>query len=138
MRVIICGGRKYFLSEAEVDCLDQIHAKYVITEVIEGGADGVDFCAQEWAKDRGIDVTTFHANWTRDGKVAGPIRNKHMLEYLLQGTEDYEANFDKLSHIAVIAFPGNVGTADCIAQAERAGVTIFRYKPPTPLQSRQK
>ncbi len=45
----------------------------------EGGARGADRLARVWAQLGGIEVETHPAQWERDGKAAGPIRNRAML-----------------------------------------------------------
>lgn len=55
-----------------------------ITEVISGGAEGVDSEAQHFASHMGHDGTPFKlfsADWKKHGRAAGPIRNKQMAEY---------------------------------------------------------
>jgi len=54
-------------------------------------------------------VKVFIAEWTLYGKPAGPRRNAAMLE---------DAD-------VLIAFPGGVGTADCVAKARRAQIPVI-------------
>lgn len=112
MRVLICGGRNFddlpFLDRT----LDAIHAKRRISSVIHGGARGADSMAHFWAGASGIAIDVYHANWDRDGKAAGPIRNQRMLN---EGKPDL-----------VVAFPGGPGTADMVRRAEKAGVEVVR------------
>jgi hypothetical protein len=51
------------------------------------------------------------ADWNTLGRAAGPIRNGRMLR---DGLPD-----------AVIAFAGGIGTANLVAQARAAGVTVY-------------
>jgi len=55
--------------------------EFSITEVVSGGAAGVDMLGERWALRQGIPTTVFQANWNAHGKAAGPIRNKQMAEY---------------------------------------------------------
>lgn len=68
--------------------------------------------AHVWAFFEGCPVIRMDANWDFYGKKAGPIRNTWMLKY---ATPDL-----------VIAFPGGGGTADMVAQAEAAGIDVFK------------
>lgn len=63
-----------------------------ITEVVSGGAKGIDKLGEEWAaeeyfydsghtKKEKIPVKRFEADWETHGKAAGPIRNKQMAAY---------------------------------------------------------
>jgi len=51
------------------------------TEVVSGGAQGVDRLGEEWAKLNSIPVKVYPADWERHGKAAGPIRNAEMSIY---------------------------------------------------------
>lgn len=60
-------------------------------------------------------VRAFPADWHRDGKAAGPIRNRRML---LEGMPDL-----------VVAFPGGRGTADMVRRARAAGIEVVEPFP---------
>lgn len=110
MKVLVCGGRDYADSEFLNDCLDRVHAKRGITQVIHGGATGADRLAGAWAASRGVAVAVFMADWDGFGRAAGPMRNKKMLEQKPD---------------VVVAFAGGRGTSDMIKQASSAGVTVW-------------
>jgi hypothetical protein len=64
--------------------LQQDQQKVVITEVVSGGATGVDELGEAWAKAQGIPITQFlvsKADWDTYGKSAGPRRNRVMAAY---------------------------------------------------------
>jgi hypothetical protein len=117
MRILVCGGRDFNDSVFLYKYLDKMHAEQPIEEVIEGGAIGADTIARNWAMDRGVNVTTYWANWNKHGNAAGPIRNKRML---VQGDPD-----------VVVAFPGGRGTANMMAQALGANIRVIIPKPET-------
>lgn len=52
-----------------------------VTEIVSGGAKGIDSVGEEFANDSHILVNRFDADWEKHGKAAGPIRNKKMAEY---------------------------------------------------------
>lgn len=52
-----------------------------ISEVVSGHARGVDQMGERWAKEHGIPVRVFPAEWGKYGKSAGPKRNLQMAEY---------------------------------------------------------
>lgn len=110
MRVLVCGGRDFtdrrFLSEE----LGKLMLMHRIDTLIHGDAAGADRLAGEWGQRAGITVLPFPADWVRDRRAAGPIRNKRMLD---EGKPDL-----------VVAFPGGKGTANMVAQAKRAGVPV--------------
>lgn len=114
-RVLVCGGRGYTDSERLFRILDVANNANPITLLVHGGARGADTLAQRWADDRGVCCMVYTANWKRDGKAAGPIRNQKMLD-----TEKPDM---------VIAFPGGRGTADMVQRAERAGLPVVKVRP---------
>lgn len=112
MKVLVCGGRD-FPSPAQVwTALDALHAEHGFTALMQGGAPGADRMASEWAATKPeIQRYVCHAEWDKYGKAAGPKRNARMLEWKPD---------------LVVAFSGGRGTANMIAQAEAAGVTVCR------------
>tara|TARA_R100001244_G_scaffold52690_1_gene45781 strand:- start:977 stop:1324 length:348 start_codon:yes stop_codon:yes gene_type:complete len=111
MKLIIAGGRKTFLSRYDKEKLSAIHKEEAITEVISGGASGVDNDAICWAEDNDIPFRIFRANWRELMKAAGPIRNKEMAEYA----------------DAVALFPGGTGTKSMFKEAKAADIKIYNY-----------
>jgi hypothetical protein len=110
-RVIICGGRDY--SDYETLCRvcdyqlqNRMRTHKVI--IVCGRARGADTLGAQWAKDRGLDVENFPADWIRFGKRAGILRNTQMAEV---------AN-------ACIAFKGGAGTANMVEQATARGLIV--------------
>lgn len=106
-KVLVCGGRDYQNRDILFRILDASHAGQPIDFIIHGAARGADTLAQEWADDRGVACLQFPADWKKDGKAAGPIRNRRML------LEEPDL---------LIAFPGGRGTADMKKQARKANV----------------
>lgn len=78
MRLLICGSRTLGSYQLIDEAIKE--SGFKPTEVITGGAYGVDYWANLWAKENGIDQVIMPANWKRDGKAAGPIRNKKMVQ----------------------------------------------------------
>lgn len=117
MRILVCGGRKYddyqVLSEAIDATIYQRYESYPYEKVtiINGGAKGADNLAQMFAVARGCSWYVFNANWKRDGKAAGPIRNQRMLD---EGKPDI-----------VLAFEGGKGTADMVRRAKKTNVRVI-------------
>ena len=79
MRVIIAGSRQITdpnLLKASIE-----NSGFDITEVVSGGARGVDRLGEKYARQEGISITRFPAQWDTHGRKAGPIRNGEMAEY---------------------------------------------------------
>lgn len=112
MKILVCGGRDYSDKSTVFDTLNAVSCGKSVT-LIEGGAPGADTLAREWRRSTGRGETiTVHADWTRHGRSAGPIRNQRMLDL-------YKPDL-------VVVFPGGRGTSDMVRRAEAAGVNIMR------------
>lgn len=109
MRIIVCGGRHFRDRLWLYAGLDRLHELAPITELIEGGADGADRFAGEWADAMKISHTVVPARWSAYGKRAGYVRNAEMIEL----RPDY-----------VLAAPGGPGTAMMVAIAQQRAVPV--------------
>lgn len=82
MRLIIAGSRTL---KVPYDLVDLLVEQFSLspTEIVSGGAKGIDKCAEEYGDYlQGIATKkVFPADWNAHGKAAGPIRNKQMAEY---------------------------------------------------------
>jgi hypothetical protein len=110
MKVLVCGGRDFDDYSKLCEVLDGIDKGHMIRELIHGAARGADRLAAQWAWAHGVPVNAFAANWSKEGRSAGPLRNQRMLEL---GKPDL-----------VVAFKGGRGTADMVARARAAGVEV--------------
>ena len=81
MKTVVAGSRTFHdFSFVEI-YLNFYHKIVQITEVVSGGAHGVDALGEQWAQKHNIPVNRFPADWKKYGKAAGPISNKKMAEY---------------------------------------------------------
>lgn len=115
---MISGGRGETRAALVRGALDILLDNYgPFDRVIHGACKtGVDAIADAWARDQGIDVKPYPADWGRLKRAAGPVRNQQMVD----SKPDY-----------VFILPGGDGTADARARAEKAGlkvVVILRYE----------
>ena len=79
MKVIVAGTRT--IEDYEVVCKAIEESGFEITELVSGGARGVDKLGERWAKENGVPVNVFQAEWEKYGNRAGPIRNVAMGSY---------------------------------------------------------
>lgn len=80
MKTIIAGSRTI----TDLRLLEQVieNSGFNITEVVCGGARGVDDLGRKWAGNGNrVPVKMFPANWDEFGKSAGYRRNVQMAEY---------------------------------------------------------
>lgn len=106
MIVLVCGGRDFSDEVLLSKTLDNEH----ITMLIHGGARGADSLAGAYARRKGIQEVICPANWDFNGKKAGVLRNKAMLNLMPD---------------MVIAFPGGTGTENMCSVASKAGVQVL-------------
>jgi hypothetical protein len=113
--IAVTGGRDYS---------DYAHVKHVLDEeqlfsrslgslvIVQGECPygGADALAALWCERGGVPCIGLKAAWRRLGKSAGPIRNGWML--------------DLLPIYKLVAFPGGIGTANCIEQAEKREILV--------------
>ena len=111
MRVIIAGSRT-ITDPLEVEKAIN-DSGFQITEVISGGAQGVDSLGAAWANAHAIPCTFFFAEWEAYGKAAGPIRNSEMA-----------ASADAL----ILVYDGKSrGSADMLMKANAKGLKIHLH-----------
>lgn len=79
MKTIIAGSRSVTDRRLIAEAVAQ--SGFVVAEVVSGTARGVDQMGEEWARNVGISVKRFPANWELQGKAAGFIRNLAMRDY---------------------------------------------------------
>ena len=75
MKLAIIGSRT--LTNIEID-------RYIpegIEEIVSGGAIGVDSCAAEYAKRKGLILTEILPKYERYGRAAPIVRNKEIVNY---------------------------------------------------------
>jgi len=106
MKVIVTGGRNYCDAKRVDEALTIIRP----SEIIHGGARGLDTLAGLWAQKHNIKVKVYPAYWDTFGLSAGPKRNQLMLS----------DNQDAM----VLAFPGGRGTGHCVGLARKMGMRV--------------
>jgi len=76
MKLAIVGGRDF----CDQVLFDEAMKNFNPKEIISGGATGADSMAVEFAVKNGVKLTVFQPDWKTHGRVAGPIRNKLIIE----------------------------------------------------------
>lgn len=83
MKLIIAGSRDLVL-EGGMGGLYEWMRSFGLShpsEIVSGMSGNIDNLAAAWAKHADVNLVEFHANWEKQGKAAGPIRNRKMAEY---------------------------------------------------------
>lgn len=128
MKLIIAGPRDYTNYNTLLTALKNFN--YPITEIISGGATGVDLLGERYARENNIPLRIFPAKWD-DLKAKGAIikRNKVGRLYNVNAgfarNEEMAAYADALLAIKVGYTPG---TADMISRAEKHNLLLCVYE----------
>ncbi len=112
MKLIIAGGRDYQFSIDDYNWLTATFGK--VSEVVSGGAPGADECGEIWAREGGMHIRVFDAEWDKWGSSAGPRRNRAMAEHVGPAPDG-----------AVVLFPGGRGTNSMYEEAKKVGCLIY-------------
>ena len=113
MKTIIAGSRTITDYSTVKEAIEK--SGFKITEVISGGAQGVDKLGERWALENNIPVKRFLADWIKHGKAAGPIRNSEMV---------------KIAECAIVIWDGiSRGSQDTITKMQNANKELFIYVP---------
>lgn len=113
MKVVIAGSR-WLIHKGTLGLVRRAvrESGFDVAEVVSGCAPGVDLAGEEFAREEGLPVKRFPADWSK-GRAAGPIRNGKMAAYA----------------DALVALPHPTkesrGTADMVRQMRRAGKPVF-------------
>lgn len=134
MKCIISGSRE-ITDKAIVERAIKASG-FKITEVVEGGARGVDRLAREWAKQNKVPYVTFPALWN-DVSRAGAVIKTRKNEWTGK-TESYDAaagtfrNEQMASYadacIAVQTDGKTPGTQNMISLAKKYNLQLFVYE----------
>lgn len=81
MRCIIAGSRTINDYELLVEAFTSCSWSAKITEIVSGGARGVDSMGEKLAREKHLDLQIMQALWDIHGKSAGHRRNRDMAEY---------------------------------------------------------
>ncbi len=109
MRIAVTGGRDFKDEDLFYEVIDNMR----LTHVIYGDCPtGLDHLMHYYLSCRPvIGRQRFKADWDKEGKAAGPIRNRQMI--------------DEGRPKLLVAFPGGRGTADCMAHAKRNRIPVL-------------
>ncbi len=75
MKVAVIGSRNLIVKDL---------GKYLpkgVTEIVSGGARGIDTCAREYANTHGINLTEFLPKYEKYGRIAPLKRNLQIIDY---------------------------------------------------------
>lgn len=75
MKLAIIGSRSLKITDLNKFIPDNV------SEIVSGGAKGIDTCAKEFAISKGLTYTEFLPQYEKYGKAAPIVRNKEIAKY---------------------------------------------------------
>ena len=119
MKVIVAGGRDFNDYKLLKETLDNFQQEYGnITEVVSGGAIGVDKLGEQYANENNIPIKRFVPDWEGLGKKAGHVRNRLMGDYAKEHNGMLVAFWDKHSR-------GTKGMIDYASKIGLKSVVVY-------------
>jgi len=112
MKILICGDRNWSNKKKIMEELIKV-AKENTALVIHGAARGADTLSGEVAKELGMRVATFPAQWEKFGKAAGVLRNIEMLDEKPDLVLAFHNDLSK-----------SKGTAHTVKTAQKRGILV--------------
>jgi hypothetical protein len=112
VKVIIAGSRDYtdyaLVKNAVTAIANESDLK--ITEIVSGGARGVDALGERYAREHNFPCNRFPADWNQYGLSAGPRRNQEMARH---------------GDVLIAFTSGGPGTTNMIQAMRRTGKPVF-------------
>ena len=115
MRLAIIGSREITDPRVLLEALKEIPRLGTITEIVSGGAKGVDTLARAYAQENNLKLTEFFPDYGRYGRGATLQRNTQIIEYA----------------DIVLAIPvkgGSAGNHDGIKKAKALGKRLYIHE----------
>ena len=111
MKLIIAGSREFNFGTELIR--HYVHKfDLVPTEIVCGGATGIDNCGKEFGERCGLPVKMFNAEWLKYGKASGPMRNAEMSKY---GT-----------HLLLIWNGASKGSASMLLEMQKQNKPVYQ------------
>lgn len=109
MRVLVCGDRAFSDRKLFFEVLHGLNP--APTTIIQDGESVTAELAGHWARDNGLVLETYSADWKNSGVLAGKIRNRRMLD---EGRPEL-----------VLAFLANGRRSDLSDRARAMGIEVL-------------
>lgn len=103
-RVIIAGGRNFYLYNLLKETMD-----YYLSEIDDeitvlcGKARGADRLGEKYALERGYNIEYYPADWDKNGKKAGFLRNEEMAKHADALVAFWDGNSHGTKHMITTA-----------------------------------
>jgi hypothetical protein len=121
MKVVIFGSRTIEDMREVEKALEHSPVKNSITEIVSGGASGVDTLAQQYAEAQGIPFKLFPEQRELYGRKAGPLRNIEMSKYAEFGVAVWDGKSRGTAHMIGL-MEGRVFVWQVSGDADKTGL----------------
>ena len=92
LRIIIAGSRDFndyeLLKKSAIEIITKKTILPDLTRIVSGCARGADTLGERFAKEFGLEVKKFPADWNGLGKRAGYVRNAEMAKFAVEDDND--------------------------------------------------
>lgn len=107
MRLVIYGSRTAFPTDVHItNLLASPEFAWAVPadvrEIVCGMAGGADAAGKRWAEANKIPVAPFPADWSKNGKGAGYVRNREMAEYATHGLGFWRGESRGTAHMTAL------------------------------------
>lgn len=89
--ILVCGSRTFADYNAVARVLD--NCPETVTHIIQGEAQGADLFGKRWAIEHNVPHTDVAAEWSKYGKRAGYLRNRKMMDLLIEHGDGFVIAF---------------------------------------------
>lgn len=125
VKIIIAGSREFNNYEFVKETMDIVFNLFEIkenmpVEIICGMCRGADMLGEKFAKEKGYYVKYFPADWEKNGKIAGIIRNGEMAKYAAR-----KGNEDDMGILVAFWDGKSRGTKNMIINADKYGLEQY-------------
>ena len=125
VKIIIAGSREFNNYEFVKETMDIVFNLFEIkenipVEIICGMCRGADMLGEKFAKEKGYHIKYFPADWEKNGKIAGIIRNGEMAKYAAR-----EDNEDDMGILVAFWDGKSRGTKNMIINADKYGLEQY-------------
>lgn len=130
VRVIVTGSRDWARASSVNGALDNILRRYGRVTVVQGLCPtGADVFAHRWVEmrsaTRNVSGVGFPANWNKEGRQAGFVRNEQMVQAGADMVLAFALPCRRRTKWCPPGLHASHGTADCVLRAKKAKIPVF-------------
>lgn len=128
MKTIIAGGRKFKDRKLILNIISEIIVtkNLTITEIVSGGAAGIDSFGEQWANIRGIPVKLFPAKWNDLSLTPCVVKNGMYGPYNALAGHNRNAEMAAYADCLILIWDGtSTGSANMKKLATEKGIVIY-------------